>query len=472
VSVDVALLDKIEAIVGEGGLLTGADVLARNPGVFMSTIGADAIVRPASCSQVSAVLRLCNAARQPVVVQGGMSGWVRATESKSGEIALSLERMNAIESVDPVNRTAVVQAGVVLETLQNHLEQFDLSFPLDLGGRGSCQVGGNAATNAGGMRVIRYGMMRDQILGIEAVLADGRIVSSMNRMIKNNTGYDLKQLFIGSEGTLGVITRLVLRLRERAKSSNTALISAHKFDQIAGLLRHMDGALGGLLSAFELVDNSFYRVNTAQDRHGAPLPPDKPFYAIIESLGPSQVRDTELFEDALARAAEAHLFDEAVIARSEKERAAIWNIREDLEHIVREFKPFYAFDVSLPVGDMELYMRRVTEALRKKWPSGSIAFLGHVGDGNLHIAIGAGAAEDRHAVESCVYLPLRDIGGSISAEHGIGLEKKPWFSISRSDDEIDVMRGIKQFLDPRGILNPGKIFDGAGAGHWPGQGTA
>lgn len=177
-----------------------------------SRVGADAICMPTTTQQVSEIIALCNSARQPVVVHGGMSGWVRATQTKPGEIALSLERMSAIESVDTANRTAVVQAGVVLEALQKHLEQFELCFPLDLGGRGSCQIGGNASTNAGGMRVIRYGMMRDQILGVEAVLADGRIVSSLNHMIKNNTGYDLKQLFIGSEGTLGVITRLVLRL--------------------------------------------------------------------------------------------------------------------------------------------------------------------------------------------------------------------------------------------------------------------
>jgi FAD/FMN-containing dehydrogenase len=454
-----ALLDQLRAIVGADGVLTGTDVSARNPGVFMSAIGADAICLPSTTRQISAIMTLCNAARQSVVVHGGMSGWVRATQTKPGDIALSLDRMNAIESVDTANRTAIVQAGVVLETLQRHLEQFDLSFPLDLGGRGSCQIGGNASTNAGGMRVIRYGMMREQVLGIEAVLADGRIVSSMNRMIKNNTGYDLKQLFIGSEGTLGVITRLVLRLRERPKSSNTALVSAKTFDHIARLLRHMDGALGGQLSAFELVDNNFYQVNTRHGRHSAPLPPDRAFYAIIEALGADQQRDSEIFEDALGRAVADDLIDDAVIARSERERMSIWEIREDLQHIVRDFHPFYAFDVSLPVGDMEQYMRNVTSALRAAWPAGSIAFLGHVGDGNLHIAIGAGAAGDRHGIETCVYEPLRGINGSVSAEHGIGLEKKPWFSISRSDGEISLMRDIKQLFDPHCILNPGKIFD-------------
>jgi FAD/FMN-containing dehydrogenase len=458
------LIEQLRAVVGEGGILLGQDVISRHPGFFMTRIEAEVLVRPADAGQVSKVLALCNAARQPVVVQGGMSGWVRATQTRPGDLILSLERMNKIESLDLANRTAVVQAGVILESFQDQLEPHGLTFPLDLGGRGSCQLGGNAATNAGGVRVIRYGMMREQVLGIEVVLADGRIISSLNRMIKNNTGYDLKQLFIGSEGTLGVITRLVLRLRERPSSSNTAMVCATHFEQIARLLRHMDGALGGQLSAFELLDNNFYRVNTGPGRHQPPLPSDKPFYAIIESLGAHQARDTELFERALEAGIEQGLVDDAVMARSEREKQSIWDIREDLEHIVRDFRPFHAFDVSLPVGDMDEYMRRVTARLHGIWPQGSIAFLGHVGDGNLHIAIGAGGEEDRARVEACVYQPLADFGGSVSAEHGIGLEKKDWFPISRSAVERGLMRELKDLLDPNGILNPGKIFESTGPG--------
>jgi FAD/FMN-containing dehydrogenase len=453
------LIAQLHAITGEGGVLTGEDVANRYPGFFMERIEADAIVRPRSTAEVSQILAICNAHRQPVVVQGGMSGWVRATQTKPGEIVISMERMNAIVEIDPVNRTATVEAGVILELLDEAAGAHGLTFPLDLGGRGSCHLGGNASTNAGGMRVIRYGMMREQVLGVEAVLADGRVISSLNHMIKNNTGYDLKQLFIGSEGSLGVITRLVLRLRERPTSSNTALVCADSFDQIARLLRHMDGRLGGLLSAFELVDNSFYRVNTGAGRHGAPLPPDKPFYAIIEVLGSDQERDTDVFEEVLAEASEKGLFDDAVLARSDRERRAIWEIREDLEHVVREFQPFYAFDVSLPVGEMENYMVQVRARLDAAWPGGSIAFLGHVGDGNLHIAIGAGGPGDRHSVESCVYEPLRPYNGSVSAEHGIGLEKKPWLAVSRSKAERSLMGELKHMLDPNGILNRGKILD-------------
>lgn len=454
------LIESFRTIVGESGMLTGEDVASRYPGYFMERVEADVLLRPETTEQVSQIMALCNTAGQPVVIQGGMSGWVRATQTLPGEVILSLERMNRIESIDPANRTAIVQAGVILESFQDHLESYGLSFPLDLGGRGSCQLGGNAATNAGGMRVIRYGMMREQVLGMEVVLADGRVLSSMNQMIKNNTGYDLKQLFIGSEGTLGVITRLVLRLRERPVSSNTALVCADSFDRIAKLLRHMDGGLGGLLSAFELVDNNFYRTNTAEGRHPAPLGSDKPYYAMIEALGSDHERDRDLFESVLADAAEKGLFDDAIVARSEKDRDAIWGIREDLEHIVHDFQPFYAFDVSLPVGDMEAYMGEVTQRLKSIWPEGGIAFLGHVGDGNLHIAIGAGTAEDREQVEACVYEPLGGIGGSISAEHGIGLEKKPWLPITRNPLERRLMLEIKQMFDPRNILNPGKIFAG------------
>ncbi len=456
---DKDLLTALADIVGLKGIITGNDVAARYPGFFMDEILAKAIVRPRTTAEVSKVLALCNDIRQPVVVQGGMSGWVRATQTKPDDIALSLELLDEIELIDPVNRTAVVQAGVVLENFQEQLKPYNLIFPIDLGGRGSCQIGGNAATNAGGIRVIRYGMMREQILGLEVVLPDGTIVSSLNSMIKNNTGYDIKQCFIGSEGTLGVITKLVVRLREEPTSSNTAIASVATFEKVTRFLRHVDGALGGQLSAFELIDSDFYKVNTGKGRHRAPLQDDSPYYVIVESLGSDPDRDLEIFENVLMSTLESDLASDIVVAKSESERAAIWNIREDLEYIVADYQPFYAFDVSLPVGDMENYMTEVRKMLLSRWSDGRIAFLGHVGDGNLHIAIGAGNAEDRHDVEACIYEPLRSINGSVSAEHGIGLEKKSWLNISRSKIERQIMWQLKSTFDPNNILNPGKIFD-------------
>jgi len=459
-AVATPLLDALAAILGAGGVVRGADLERRDPGLFMPPSQAVAVLRPTTTEQISRLLTLCNEHGQPVVIQGGMSGWVRGTQTRSGDLVLSLERMNAIECLDPVNRTATVQAGVILQALHDAAEAESLCFPVDLGGRGSCQVGGNAATNAGGIQVVRYGMMREQILGLEVVLADGRIISSMNQMIKNNAGYDLKHLFIGSEGTLGVITRLVLRLRERPTSTSTALASAQSFDRLTRLFRHMDAALGGTLTAFELIDNAFYRVNTEQGRHAPPLPRDRPFYAIVEANGADHSHDREVFERALTQAIELELIDDAVLAGSERERREIWDVREDLEHVVRDFQPFYAFDVSLPLADMVDYMEAVKARLASDWPGAAVAFLGHMGDGNLHVAVGAGGAEDRHGVEACVYEPLRRIGGSVSAEHGIGLEKKAWLDISRNAAERDLMVQIKAMLDPRNILNPGKVLDG------------
>ncbi|GAB3382938.1 FAD-binding oxidoreductase [Spongiibacter taiwanensis] len=452
---------SLRDIVGDTGVLEGEAVSSRYPGYFMERVESRLLVRPSTTEEVSQVLRLCNARQQPVVTQGGMSGWVRATQTRPGDLILSMERLHAIEEVDTVNRTVTVQSGVILQTLQEQLEPHDLIFPLDLGGRGSCQVGGNAATNAGGIRVIRYGMMRSLVLGLEAVMADGSVISSMNKMLKNNSGYDIKQLFMGSEGTLGVITRLVLRLYERPRSDNAALLALNDFASVAKFLRFIDSRLGGKLSAFEVLDNTFYRINTQPGRQRAPISGDYPYYVITESLGFDDSIDAAQFEQVLVDAAEAGLIADAVIAKSGAEREAIWQIRENLEHVVKEMQPFQAFDVSMPIGDMAPYMQTVAENFKKFWPEGQLCFLGHVGDGNLHIAAGCGSSEPgaRRAVEECVYQPLQHIGGSISAEHGIGLEKKDFLSLSRGDNELRLMQLLKRSLDPNGILNPGKVID-------------
>lgn len=448
-------------IVGPSGVLEGSDVKSRYPGYFMESIAASVIVRPTTTEQVSRVMRLCNERGQSVVTQGGMSGWVRGTQTTADDLILSLERMNTIEEIDAVNRTVTVQAGVILQTLQEAVEDYQLVFPLDLGGRGSCQLGGNASTNAGGLRVIRYGMMRQLVLGVEAVIADGTVISSLNKMIKNNAGYDLKQLFLGSEGTLGIITRLVLRLYEQPLSSNTCMVAMTDFPKVASFLRFMDRSLGGMLSAFEVIDRDFYAINTAAGRHRPPLDGSYPYFVLLETLGYDQQRDAQHFESILNQALEQGLIEDAVLPRSEAERESLWAIREDLEHILTDIKPFQAFDVSLPIGSMETYMAEVRARVSGRWPQAKICFLGHVGDGNLHIAIGSGSDQpgDSRAVEECVYHPLQALNGSVSAEHGIGLEKKEFLAVSRSTAEIDLMRLLKTTLDPKSILNPGKVFD-------------
>ena len=359
------LLAALADVVGDGGMLTGTDVSSRASGIWRSQgIEAKAILRPRSTEEVSRILAICDAARQPLVAQGGLTGLVEGHITQAGEIVLSLERMNAIEEVNPVERTMTVQAGVVLEAVHDAAEKHGLMYPLDIGGRGSCTLGGNIATNAGGNRVIRYGMTRDMVLGVEAVLADGTVVSSMNHMIKNNAGYDLKQLFIGTEGSLGIVTRAVLRLREKPRSQETMLVAVSDFDRVTALLKAMDAGLGGTLSAFEVLWNNFYRlVTTPPATRKPPLAQDYPFYVLIEAMGGDPQADHARIEAVFAEAHESGLIEDAVIATSEAQRQELWAMRDDVEQ-VHQYKPVFIFDVSLRVSDMYAYVAEVNRGTR------------------------------------------------------------------------------------------------------------
>lgn len=459
----MSLLDELHSILGPGGLLTGSDVSGRSAGVWRSdSLTALAIARPLSSEEVAKTLRLCTQAGVSVVTQGGLTGLVRGADAQAHQLVLSLERMRNLEAIDPVQRTATVEAGVTLQALQDAVKEHGLSFPLDLGARGTATLGGNAATNAGGNRVIRYGMMRDMILGIEAVLADGTVLSSMNHLIKNNAGYDLKQLFIGSEGTLGVITRLVLRLREAPSSQQTAFVAFKDFDTVPKMLKHVDRGLGGALSAYELMWNNFYQLlTTAPATHRPPLPTGYPYYAIIEAQGNHEELDKERFESTLESALDEELIVDAVIAQSFQEAQNLWAMRDDVEQTFRDGPPV-VFDVSLPIDAMQSYVKGVQCALKEALPDSVCWVFGHLGDGNLHLIIQTAEADapvHRQTIEDIVYKPLAQIKGSVSAEHGIGVEKKPYLSISRSEPEIMLMRTLKAALDPSGTLNPGKIID-------------
>ncbi len=451
------LLESLRTVVGADGVLSGDEVSRRSAGFMRpDTLQARLLVRPRSTAELAAVLRLCHAAGQPVVTHGGLTGLVHGGDAGPDELILSLERMNAIEEIDPLARVAVVQAGVTLQALQEAVERQDLSFPLDLGARGSATIGGVVATNAGGNRVIRYGMTRSLVLGLEAVLADGRVISSLNRMIKNNAGYDLKQLFVGSEGTLGVITRIVLRLFERPRSQDVAVVAVDSFAALSGFLKHIDSALGGGLSAFEVMWREFYQlVTTPPAKSQPPLPGDHPYYVLVEAQGADQAHDSARFNQALESALGSGLISDAAIAHSARECAALWTLRDDVMQIMRYGWPI-TFDVSLPIAAMEGYVAEVRAAL-VAWPEHHCWVFGHLGDGNLHLAIHAPTAA-RAEIERIVYEPLAKIGGSVSAEHGIGLEKKPYLALCRNPGEIALMRVLKQSLDPDNLLNPGKIF--------------
>ena len=455
------LLRAIGDVAGEGGLLVGDEVSSRRSGIWRDDpIAAKAIARPRSTAEVSRVLAICNDAGQPVVTHGGLTGLAESAITEPHELVLSLERMNRIVEVHKVERTLTAEAGAVLEAVQNAADAEDLMFPLDIGARGTCTVGGNIATNAGGNRVIRYGMTREAVLGLEAVLADGTVVSSMNHMIKNNAGYDLKQLFIGTEGTLGVVTRAVLRLREKPRSQQTMLVAAADFAKVVRLLKLMDSELGGTLSAFEVLWNNFYRlVTTPPASQTPPLPQHHPYYVLVEAMGGDDEGDHARLEAAFAAAHDAGLVEDAVLAANEAQRKAIWAVRDDVAQL-NQHDPLFVFDVSLRISDMEEYVAEVHRRLDAKFGTYSNYTFGHIADGNLHFGTWAGGGADAYDdVKRAVYEPLAAIGGSISAEHGIGLDKKKYLHLSRNRQEIALMRKLKQALDPNNILNRGKIFD-------------
>lgn len=452
-----AILRALRSALGEAAVLTGDDVRARPVSrIAQSGCAAGALVRPASTDEVALVMRLCHEAGQPVVPRAGMTGLVGGSLAGPHEIALSLERMNRIEEIDRVSQTMTVQAGTPLQVIQEAAEAHGLLFPLDLGARGSATIGGNIATNAGGNKVLRYGMTREMVLGLEAVLPDGEIVSSMFKIIKNNTGLDIKQLFIGTEGTLGIVTRAVLRLQPQPRSRQTVLGAFNDFDSVAAMLDHVRTASGGSLSSFEIMWRDYYLLLTAPGRRPPPLSQDYPFYALIECEGADEQADDARFQAIFEDCMERGLMVDAVIAQSGAERVDLWRIRDDV-HYLRTLDPLFVFDISLPVPEMARYVDELREELTRRWGAVILISYGHLGDGNLHIAVSCGSTADKAEIEQRVYEPLRAFRGSVSAEHGIGMDKKKYLDFTRSHREIAVMRAVKAAIDPTNILNPGKI---------------
>jgi len=452
------LIEQLGNIVGDKGLLTGADVSGRpNESWGRGSCPARAIVRPASTDELSRVMRLCHEKGQSIVPWGGLTGLVDAITCSPEDLVVSLERMNTIEHIDAEVGVMTVQAGAVLQNVQEAAKEAGWQFAVDFGARGTAQIGGMIGTNAGGNSVVRYGMMREQVLGLEAVLADGTVISSMNEMLKNNTGYDLKQLFIGSEGTLGIVTRAVLRLRPAAHAVQTAFVALDSFADVAGLLRRLGVELEGKLSSFEVMWRNFYQIMTEETgKHQAVLSADHPFYVLLESEGSDPEREEEHFMSVLAALMEEGHVADAVICQSTQQAAQLWEMRDDVETLMHLTYPPAVFDVSLPIREMEAYVDDVVSTLGERYPGTRLVSFGHLGDGNIHLGIGP--VEDKHAIETLVYERLGQVGGAVSAEHGIGLEKREFLPHSRSPAEIALMRSIKQALDPENILNPGKIF--------------
>lgn len=457
------LLDVLAGTVDAAGLLTGDDIGPR----YTDTRGHGpagtpaCVLRPTSTAEVSTVLKICHDASRAVVPQGGMTGLVGGGAPGDGEVVLSLERMTGIEEIDEHGRTMVVEAGVVLETAHGVADDAGFVLPVDLGARGSATIGGLVSTNAGGNRVIRYGMTRQSVLGLEAVLADGTILSSMNRMLKNNAGYDLKQLFIGSEGTLGVVTKCVLRLQPKPMTTSTAFVGIDEFESVPGFLALLDSKLGGGLGAFEVMWSDYYDfVRERCPSLKPPLDPAHQFYVLTDALGADPEGDADRFEAILETAHAQGLIQNGVVAQSDSEREDLWAIREGAGEGFRSLSPMFVYDVSMPIMTMNEFGERAQTDIEAKYPGSTTLILGHLGDGNLHaaVAVGDGSDEAHRSVNDILYGIIRDLGGSVSAEHGIGTEKRDYLSWSRTEAEINVMRSLKRTLDPKGILNPGKVI--------------
>lgn len=417
-----------------------------------------AVIMPRTTDQLAEAMRLCHAARQRVVIQGGMTGLAAGAVPEPGEVALSLERLTGIEEIDPLGATMTVLAGTPLELAQTAAEAAGFSVGIDLGARGSCTIGGNVATNAGGIQVLRYGMTRANVLGLEVVLADGTIVSGLNTMLKNNAGYDWPHLFIGSEGTLGVITRVVLKLHPQRRNIRTAFVTCAAFGDAIAALRALEKTLGGELLAFEAMWPDFIAFARDACQIGVPLDTAGHLALIIEATAPSAEGD--IFEQALMHLIEDGLLADAVVAKSDAERQRIWAVREAPAEFPTRLPGLIGFDVSIPLralGDAIIALR---DGLARQWPQATALCYGHVADSNLHLIVHQqrSSADARDAINAFVYGTVAAFGGTVSAEHGIGKIKKKHLPLTRTPGELALMRSMKAALDPHGILNAGRIF--------------
>lgn len=464
------LLSGLREVLGERGLQTDAALftgaLSDQRGLYRGR--ALALALPSSTAEVSEVLRLCHQYRVGVVPQGGNTGYCGgATPDESGtQLLLGLHNLRAIRNVDAANFSMTVEAGCLLAEVHQAASAADRFFPLQLGSGGSCQIGGNLATNAGGLNVLRFGMCRDLVLGIEVVLADGTICDALQGLRKNNTGYDLKSLFIGSEGTLGVITATTLKLWPRQRSVATAFVALRDLEAAIELLALLREQAGDALNSYELLPRSALELVThhiAGTR--SPLPTEHDWYVLCELASSAVEPLDELLQSVLHAANEAGLVRDAALAAGERQRAEFWKLRESVPDAQRRHGPSIKHDVSVPISRLPEFVRQASQLVTQLAPAELLVCYGHVGDGSLHFNIShaVGAGDDAFAArEPALKRAIHDLaaqfGGSFSAEHGIGRFKVDELARYKSLQELTLMRAIKRQLDPLGIMNPGKLF--------------
>ena len=423
------------------------------------------ILFPKSTEQVANILSYCSHNNLTIVPSGGRTGLAGGAAAQNNEIVLSLEKMNKILNIDPISMTAEVESGVTTQALQEAAKAENLFFPLDLAAKGSSQIGGNISTNAGGLKFIRFGGARDQVIGLEVVLPSGEVLNLNTQVRKNNCGYDLKQLFIGSEGTLGVITKATLKLTAPPHQQYLSCIGLNSIEQVLKLLKSSYSSIFEI-SAFEYLSGKTLQLVTKSFAHMIKNPFETiyPYYVILEleSQDKKAQDHLELFFEELFN---QNLLNDAVIANSSEEESSIWSIRENISEALAMSGPVIKNDVSIPIHMLSQWEVELSQ-LEKKFPHIETYVFGHIGDGNLHINYLGDPSQSiqdfqdmTKDLQSQVYSLVQRFNGSISAEHGIGLLKKNDLHFSRSLQEINYMRQIKKIFDPQNILNPGKIFD-------------
>jgi FAD/FMN-containing dehydrogenase len=467
---DATFLERMARVVGAAHVLTTASEVAPYTVDWRGRYHgrACAVVRPASTAEVAAVVTLCAGARVPIVPQGGNTGMCgAATPDESGrEVVLSLGRLRSIRGVDQANATITVEAGVTLAEVQQAAANAELLFPLSLASEGSCTIGGNLSTNAGGTAVLRYGNTRDLVLGVEVVLADGRVLDALRGLRKDNTGYDLKQLFIGSEGTLGIVTAAVLKLFALPRTRVTALAATPTVAKAVEFLHAIKRALGDRVVGFELISGPALRLSR---KHHPTLPdplPDHDWYVLLQV--DDSAADSPLaaqVEAAFAQALQTGTIVDATIAQSQEQADRLWALRENISEAQRRDGPNIKHDISLPISAIPAFVDDAGSALLAAFPDSRLVIFGHLGDGNLHFnfAAPAGVAAEAFlgntaAVNRVVHDRVVAAGGSISAEHGIGQLKRDELVHYKAPLEIELMRRIKATLDPAALLNPGKVL--------------
>ncbi|MEM0988322.1 MAG: FAD-binding oxidoreductase [Pseudomonadota bacterium] len=454
---DTQFLQSLADIVGEEHVRGQNAVAMLDPGVDPSNFAAGLAVRPSSAAEVAAILSLCDATGVPVISHGGRTGLAGGAVSAPGELVLMTDRLDEL-TIDPVGRVAIVGAGISLQSLQEACAAEGLSPGIDLGARGSATVGGMVSTNAGGMEAFRYGMMRQRLLGMEAVLADGTVLCDLALVPKNNEGYDLRQLFCGAEGTLGVVTRVTMKLERADPPSVTMLAACPNARTAIRAMRNIEDR-GGMLRA-EIMWRDYARVVAEHTGLSRVLEfCDAAVYLIIETA-----LDLDGLGEALSPSLDAGDVIDAVIAQSGREAADIWGIREDTFAASWSLPHQLWFDISLPLACLDTYMASLRARLDTLAPSLVLFGLGHLADGNLHLTICRKCSferELRDGISQAVEHGVKDLGGSMSAEHGIGTAKLAILERNASAEKLAVMRRLKAALDPNGILNPGKVVPAA-----------